>query len=533
MVRPKFHARSHVHINVNTDQFVGHRPSFPLSLLRKFSRIRHGTLRKSRTHNRAVVFTFAALFVLYLYFFSPWSRDKGSGDREMDLMAKIYPQDGAGQVTAVLLNWMRLKNLKEIVQHLCKYEMFKTIMIWNNNQNVHLTREMFAKHCPSKVEVYNSPGNMLFIARYMACSMASTPYCFFQDDDWLVKNLRSMYANFLRSPHLVHTDTNERVYSATWRWCFFDDAVNLHTCFSWVGTGAFVSRENVVRFMRLASETQMDPTEFAYGDMYFTTYMNQPPYQLENDLVELPQYKAFSAGDGWRRNEIYMHKGLTRLYDNLSRGTGVFQTQELSPTIYQRDVRSPCHNDRCLFLASKHSFPDVRLFRYNPSLNISESESLHERYHDSNDFFNSPYHFAVDGKDSTVWRTHENIAEGDYIGLDLLFPVPFPIIYRLLISQDKDYFSALVIETSQDGISWTIVGPPLPEVVCRELGPDAPARRSEKGWLWWKSTHIGKIFDCEFILQEPGYRFMRLRSTRDFDFPYAVHEFSFRAPEHI
>jgi hypothetical protein len=50
----------------------------------------------------------------------------------------------------------------------------------------------------------------------------------------------------------------------------------------------------------------MDPLEFAYGDMYFTTYMNQPPYQIQNDLQELPQENAFSAGDGRIRNKIYM-----------------------------------------------------------------------------------------------------------------------------------------------------------------------------------------------------------------------------------
>ena len=36
--------------------------------------------------------------------------------------------------------------------------------------------------------------------------------------------MRAFYANFLRFPHLVHTDTNADVYSLTnWKWCFFDD----------------------------------------------------------------------------------------------------------------------------------------------------------------------------------------------------------------------------------------------------------------------------------------------------------------------
>src|SRR5581483_2544012 len=78
-------------------------------------------------------------------------------------------------------------------------------------------------HC-NKIRYYNSPGNMYFIARYLACSMTTTKYCYFQDDDWMIKHLRSMYSNFLRFPNLIHSDTNADVYSSTnWKWCFFND----------------------------------------------------------------------------------------------------------------------------------------------------------------------------------------------------------------------------------------------------------------------------------------------------------------------
>lgn len=78
-------------------------------------------------------------------------------------------------------------------------------------------------NCP-KVRVYNSPANLFFVARYMACAMASSPYCYFQDDDWMIHHLRAFYANFLRFPHLLHTDTRSDVWSMTnWQWCFFED----------------------------------------------------------------------------------------------------------------------------------------------------------------------------------------------------------------------------------------------------------------------------------------------------------------------
>lgn len=151
----------------------------------------------------------------------------------------------------------------------------------------------------------------------------------------------------------------------------------------------------------------MDPTEFAFGDMYFSTFMNQVPYQLENELQELPQENAFSAGEGRTRNKIYMHKALVHLYDHLSNGTGEFETEEIYPNMYQRDVRSPCENDRCLFLTNKHSFPDVRTFRYDPTVDITESERIHESYYDTQHFIDHPYSHAVDGKGWTAWKSSE------------------------------------------------------------------------------------------------------------------------------
>jgi len=71
------------------------------------------------------------------------------------------------------------------------------------------------------------------------------------------------------------------------------------------------TRESVVNFLKQASVTDMDPLEFAYGDMYFSTFLNQVPYQLENYLLELvdpaEDVAAFSKGsEGKTRNKLYM-----------------------------------------------------------------------------------------------------------------------------------------------------------------------------------------------------------------------------------
>ncbi len=80
-----------------------------------------------------------------------------------------------------------------------------------------------------KLKFINSPKNIFFIARYYACAMASTDTCFFQDDDWLVWPMNSLYQNYLNYPNLLHTNTNPVVNFLSWSWTFYDESINLHS----------------------------------------------------------------------------------------------------------------------------------------------------------------------------------------------------------------------------------------------------------------------------------------------------------------
>ena len=69
--------------------------------------------------------------------------------------------------------------------------------------------------------------------RYLGCSLAKTPYCYFQDHPG-PRHWRSLYANFLRFPNLIHTESRdvEAYARAKWRWCFFNDGKKKHKIFS-------------------------------------------------------------------------------------------------------------------------------------------------------------------------------------------------------------------------------------------------------------------------------------------------------------
>jgi hypothetical protein len=80
---------------------------------------------------------------------------------------------------------------------------------------------------PNKLSIINAPAKMGSSARYHACRLSKTPYCFFQDIP-SKKNqlqLRSTYSNFLRSPHLIHGESSDHsaFIDSQWRYCFANE----------------------------------------------------------------------------------------------------------------------------------------------------------------------------------------------------------------------------------------------------------------------------------------------------------------------
>ena len=49
---------------------------------------------------------------------------------------------GVGDTTAIVLNWKRTENVVVIVAALCQYSFFETVLVWNNNPQLYLSREV-------------------------------------------------------------------------------------------------------------------------------------------------------------------------------------------------------------------------------------------------------------------------------------------------------------------------------------------------------------------------------------------------------
>ena len=312
--------------------------------------------------------------------------------------------------SAVLILWKRNSTLAGIVKHITSHSWVKEIVIWNNNPETIIRHNFIVSllhpQSQARVKVINSPQNMLFLARFLACEMASEAACFFQDDDWLIKSMNALFYQWKRHPHMLHSLTNPLVHYLSWAWtfCWKSPTVEVATGFSWLGTGAVASRKVVGDFLQQLTTVADSPDIWNHADMYFSTWMNSVPYQLSADLTELTSEFSYTHSDkgGIDRNKRHIRDGARLMHLN----PDAFLKFPLKPSWSERWVRSPCASDTCLFFASAHVFPDPLLITYDPSFSLDQIQDRHldafgkDRYEQ---WLRAPYHHAVDASMETFF----------------------------------------------------------------------------------------------------------------------------------
>jgi len=101
------------------------------------------------------------------------------------------------KVSAVLLVWKRVESTKALVEQVSKIEQVDEIILWNNNQDVSYTKEMFGI---DNMTIVNSHINKITFGRYLGASLAKNEYIFVQDDDWNIVDFDKIYDRAKKSP---------------------------------------------------------------------------------------------------------------------------------------------------------------------------------------------------------------------------------------------------------------------------------------------------------------------------------------------
>ncbi|KAI8327669.1 hypothetical protein EDC96DRAFT_531467 [Choanephora cucurbitarum] len=335
--------------------------------------------------------------------------------------ASLFPEaafsEGNSQslpsVTAVINRVDRSRQgVIETINHLSKYPFIKEITIYNQLIERPLSLENLSFSKP--VHLIETP--LTNAGKFSVCANATYDNCYFQDDLWLNTYLDSLYTHSMRYPEhfVVHIRPSNYIDYMTWR--FKNQANLLHTGYADLRYGAFVSRQKVKRFLNQVKVYGLDTNQLRFADVYFSIWLNQYPYMITNALLSSGRdsFKQVDTVNNRKQVQHHIYQALTLLeaglMPNISRKA--FDTTSLMPIVKERDVRSSCFNDRCLFITNMSSMPDIESdqhFEFNSSLiaNISLYEQAVQNHMlpSKTSFIHHYEGKAVDLDSGTCWRT--------------------------------------------------------------------------------------------------------------------------------
>ncbi|CAB4386815.1 hypothetical protein RhiirA5_345531 [Rhizophagus irregularis] len=409
-------------------------------------------------------------------------------------------------VTAVLLNWKRMEALQTAVNYISKYPFIKEILVWNNNNKTRIySKDFKLNNSDVELNVFNSEENLHDLSKYTTCSMAKYDYCYFQDDDWLNLYMDSLYTNFLENPNLIHSNSMPVIYLESRRWMFANADKNLHTGFTWLGCGSFVSRAKVQRFLGQLGSISLIKDRLKLADRYFSLWTNQYPYQLSNPLTPLDQKDGWGV-DQW--NMVYNNilDATQKLYTALAvkSNSEFFAREEEKPYYNDRIIRAPCLNDKCLFLTNIDPFPHPsRVYYANNITHVRDQESKFNKLDFPSKFFwnNYAYHYAVDSDEKTCWNSFKIPKIGDYFGLQFIEP-RFP--KKITVISSRDFDASFYIRVSSGGNRWR---------TCNITSSNNTDHKNRNTFE----------FDCSNTVKNRQLiRFIRIEASRDFLEPFEI-----------
>ncbi|KAJ7781432.1 hypothetical protein B0H16DRAFT_1498400, partial [Mycena metata] len=334
-------------------------------------------------------------------------------------------------VTAVLLNWARLPNVVEILSVLCGVDdVIQEVVVWNNNPRP-LKYEDFAKtNCsPQKLRIHNSPENLYFQARFIACANASTLYCFIQDDDYLVKPevIRSLRARI--DAHDIYFLPPDEVLSSHLL-SVSSPLTNITFGFSWLGYGSLILRSNAESFLSLLKRIGASEEENKMADNYYSILRNSVPEVWTGHPIPLGGGGDFTVGEeGVARNRKHIAAAASYLDEIIANRVVAQSASDEWPYVSltpsdpgPRLERSPCLERTCVLESTVQFLPEAFTTNTNTYRTAVELFSREAELALSQEFISNYTNFslsrAVDANHTTSFQSAWNAVEGDLLTLD-------------------------------------------------------------------------------------------------------------------
>ncbi|KAI0783308.1 hypothetical protein C8Q75DRAFT_795483 [Abortiporus biennis] len=337
------------------------------------------------------------------------------------LLSTIIPSRAASQpdTTAVILNWSRFPNILLISSLLCSpvlNDIISEVFIWNNNPKPISYEDFKQTGCPThKLRIHNSPENIYFQARFIACAQANTSLCFIQDDDYLIRR------DTFRNPTI-------------------DGGIDIHTSFTWLGHGTMLHRSEAEDFLSLMHYLDATPDEMKMADNYYTILSNRVPEFWFDQGIELGGGQPFTVGpEGNERNVKYILSA-TRYLDKLvaqeSQYTRSDHQGHIVPPYFSigakespLPMRASCQGVPCVFETN------IRALPVNANHNATSAEDIFiiekQNYQlliengGPDNYLQHPPSYAVDNNRATFFHSLYGSKRGDYFMIDMLESIAF------------------------------------------------------------------------------------------------------------
>ena len=376
-------------------------------------------------------------------------------------LRKIARQKGL-EATAVLLSYHRKSNMRAIVDVLFASGIFDDVIVWNNDVGSPIPEEYVRSpdERRMRVRVVEAEENLGTYNRYVACTMANTSVCYFQDDDWNTEGyIQNLYAAFLDNPSFVHAASNVfgLIYT-TPNMAVIDEELGLKSSLSWIGCGAFALKSDAERHAELAREfLTPDIAPFQRGseewehishpdqpifhaDLAFTLFKNQIPVVFGQNIRNLDDVsEPISDGGAATRYLVALYDRIAeRMKDSLQSASSPFVNEDGIFVAGSAPV-TLCEDRPCGFLVQTQS-------------GVTAVNGTHFQFAN-----------AVDGNHSTLFIAPGTLKQGDFYGVDWFIPRQTTTVH---FQHPQELQASLRVELSDDGETWR-AAPSALEATCQ------------------------------------------------------------------
>ncbi|CAF1004814.1 unnamed protein product [Rotaria magnacalcarata] len=367
--------------------------------------------------------------------------------------------------TAILLHWKRSDSTKIVVDYLLHSNLFKEIIIWNNNPQINLEKSLFQNynHSLESIRIINSKENLKDEAKYRACAEAKTMACFYVDDDWDASfYLKSLIADFRADPYVLHSVTDPYTFYTNLMWTYFDSEINLHSGFSWIGCGSIFLREYAQRHLQyLQMYLKNNSNLIHFSDVFFSIWLNDIPSQFNMNIRHLPASKAdvpFSSTSSFLNYQYQCSILAIRILEHNLRQN---QSNDVKYVEFSRQrhrrfpnyIKSSGGKDEFIFFTNILPM-DIERIPFNISKDFERGSRNNLPKGSNVSFFVSHTTLnAVDNDPKTCWRPGRNVHRGEFFAIDFLY-IRTNLSFSITIAHGQELQNSLDLNLSFDGVWW-------------------------------------------------------------------------------